>query len=124
VRAFSTDKNTASATEASPLTGFDESENLVQESHDWWSRNPNALLSMGADNWEQRLNPSFAGPASNMRYDNNVLDPGQTAGPNSTSGAPQAFRYPVGVPPNMAESEQVPSISGYNNLGLPGNFQP
>ncbi|KAH1995708.1 hypothetical protein KXV80_006557 [Aspergillus fumigatus] len=123
VRTFSTDKNTASATEASPLTGFDESENLVEESHDWWSRNPNALLSMGAENWEQRLNPSFTGPASSMRYDTSVLNSGQSSGPDSTPGAPQAFRYPVGVPPNLTESEQGPSISGYNNIGLPGDFQ-
>ncbi|KAH2560334.1 hypothetical protein KXV42_005101 [Aspergillus fumigatus] len=123
VRTFSTDKNTASATEASPLTGFDESENLVEESHDWWSRNPNALLSMGAENWEQRMNPSFTGPASSMRYDTSVLNSGQSSGPDSTPGAPQAFRYPVGVPPNLTESEQGPSISGYNNIGLPGDFQ-
>ncbi|KAH1604283.1 hypothetical protein KXX21_007071 [Aspergillus fumigatus] len=123
VRTFSTDKNTASATEASPLTGFDESENLVEESHDWWSRNPNALLSMGTENWEQRLNPSFTGPASSMRYDTSVLNSGQSSGPDSTPGAPQAFRYPVGVPPNLTESEQGPSISGYNNIGLPGDFQ-
>ncbi|KAF4152922.1 hypothetical protein CNMCM6936_001358 [Aspergillus lentulus] len=123
VRAFSTDKNTASTTEASSLTDFDKSESLVEESHDWWSRNPNAILSMGAENWEQRLNPSFTGPTSNMRYDSNVLNTGQSPGPDNTSGAPQAFRYPVGVPPSLTESEQGSSISGYNNIGLPGDFQ-
>ncbi|KAF7167053.1 hypothetical protein CNMCM6106_002603 [Aspergillus hiratsukae] len=127
VRAFDPDKNTPSATEASPLTGFDGSGNLVEESHDWWSRNPDALLSMGAENWEQRLNPSlnpnFTAPASNMRYDSNALNTGQTSGSDSTSGASQAYRYPVGVPPNMTESGQGPNVSGYNNTGLPGNFQ-
>jgi hypothetical protein len=123
VRPFNTGKDTPSATEASPLTGFDGSENLVEESHDWWSRDPNALLSMGAGNWEQRLNPSFTAPASNMRYDNTSLNTGQTPGADRTSGASQAYTYPVGVPANMTESGQGPSISGYNNTGLPGNFQ-
>ncbi|OQD81524.1 hypothetical protein PENANT_c027G02490 [Penicillium antarcticum] len=44
-------QNTTPASTASPVSGYDGTENLVEESHDWWSRNAAIYNNMGVDGW-------------------------------------------------------------------------
>lgn len=43
-------QNTRRPSTESPVSGYDGTENLVEESQDWWSRNPPAY-GIGMDNW-------------------------------------------------------------------------
>lgn len=98
-------------TDAPPITGFDPAENLVEESQDWWSRNP-TTLNLGIENWDG-WHPGMAGqPSGGFRYGPNIQQPTVDDGMR----APQPMRYPVGVPPNTNNSP------GYNNLLFPRNF--
>jgi hypothetical protein len=44
-------QNTTPASTASPVSGYDGTENLVEESQDWWSRNAALYNSLGMDGW-------------------------------------------------------------------------
>jgi hypothetical protein len=45
-------QNTTPASTASPVSGYDGTENLVEESQDWWSRNAAVYNSMSMDGWD------------------------------------------------------------------------
>ncbi|KAJ5783001.1 hypothetical protein N7457_004775 [Penicillium paradoxum] len=49
--------NTTPTSNESPVSGYDGTENLVDESQDWWSRNASAY-GIGMDNWNNTWNPS------------------------------------------------------------------
>ncbi|KAJ5101775.1 Transcription factor [Penicillium alfredii] len=56
---------------ASPISGFDGTEVLVQESQDWWSRNA-AVLGIGIEDWSGTWQPGLPNqppPPSHLPYD-------------------------------------------------------
>lgn len=52
---------------ASPVSGLDATENLVEESQDWWSRNA-AVLGLGMEGWSGPWNPEVPSHPSHLQY--------------------------------------------------------
>ncbi|KAF7588211.1 hypothetical protein BBP40_005994 [Aspergillus hancockii] len=116
-RPLATTQDISSTTSTSPMAGFGTPENLVEESQDWWFRDPSGF-NPGYENWKEGWNSTVTGMASDFRY------VGQAPGSDNTSRPPQPVRYSVGVPSNMTQSEQNPSISRYSDVVYPNNYQP
>lgn len=113
------DKPNQSPTNTSPMTGFDPSENLVEESQDWWSRNP-TTLNLGIEDWEGwQPNPGIsAGPAmqsttQDLRFGANLSTSGVNSGPDPR--IPQQMGFPIAIPPNT-------NSPGYNEMLFPRSF--
>ncbi|PWY84941.1 hypothetical protein BO70DRAFT_289842 [Aspergillus heteromorphus CBS 117.55] len=140
IRGLSNGQNAPVTTASTPITGFDGSESLVEESQDWWSRESSAL-HFGMDDWVQGWNSGIPGRAPDMRYAStpNYSTVGHTPGPENTSRAPlpppppppsQNMRYAVGVAvphppplPGTSKPEHPSGTPGYNTMGFPGDFQ-
>jgi hypothetical protein len=60
-------QNTTPGSTASP-SGFGGTENLVEQSQDWWSRN-SAALGLGMENWGGPWSPDM--PSLHIQYENN-----------------------------------------------------
>ncbi|CAG8909203.1 unnamed protein product [Penicillium egyptiacum] len=67
---------------ASPVSGYDGTENLVEESQDWWSRNANAY-GLGMDGWSGAWNATPQNQHSLIQYQESNLMP--VARPSSPS---------------------------------------
>ena len=115
---FRTLSDKQSSSGSSSMTGFDPAENLVEESQDWWSRNP-TTLNLGIENWEGwSPNPGISGQpiqgtTPDLPYGNNM----QTASVNSSPDPrmQQTMGFPVGVPNT--------NPPGYNPMLFPRDFQ-
>lgn len=112
-------QNPSPTTNTSAMTGFDPSDSLVEESQDWWSRNPTAL-NLGIETWDgwqpnpgMSAGPAMQGPTPDLRFGANIPTPGVNNGPGR--GVPQPMRFPVAVPPNT-------NPPGYNEMLYPRNF--
>ncbi|KAJ5527242.1 transcriptional regulator family: Fungal Specific TF [Penicillium frequentans] len=56
------------------VSGFDGTDHLVEESHDWWNRNAAVALGLGTpgvENWGVGWNTPIPGQSAHMSYDNN-----------------------------------------------------
>lgn len=84
-------EQTISPTEAPSMGSFDATDNLVEESQDWWTRNP-TTLNLGIDNWDG-IPPGL----SRMDYSTSTPSSGVNNGPISS----QPLRFPGMVPPNV-----------------------
>ncbi|CAK43164.1 uncharacterized protein An18g02340, partial [Aspergillus niger] len=113
IRAFTTGQNIPATTTSSPITPFDGPENLVEESQDWWSREPSAM-TFGMDHWVPGWNPSISGRESDMRFGNHYANVGQTSGAENSSRPTPAMRF--GAPPGSANPGQHPDMPGYTGV--------
>ncbi|KAL4931513.1 putative C6 transcription factor (NirA) [Aspergillus undulatus] len=126
LRTLSARHSMSSTPAESPLTAFDASENLVEESQDWWSRDVNSL-NIGADDWAQSWNNSLASTSPNWRFENSLSSIPSTSGPVPSQPA-RIMQVPA-VPPNLPlPNQNLNPPGGSNNLGnvppgFPGNFQ-
>ncbi|KAL4890218.1 fungal-specific transcription factor domain-containing protein [Aspergillus ambiguus] len=98
------------STTSSPMTGFHTPENLVEESQDWWSRDPNAL-NIGATSWGPGWDPGIPGAS----YQNDVTAMGQAPGPN-TSQPLQTTRSGMMQPGQASNTYD-------NSMLFSGNYQ-
>lgn len=96
---------------ASPVSGFG-TENLVEQSQDWWSRNA-AALGLGMETWGGPWSPDISNP--NLQYENkhgHFMSMGQHSSPGSVS----EYQPQVGIGiPNMSspvESHGTPDFDG------------
>ena len=65
-------RTTLSPNSNSPVSGFDGTENLVEESHDWWNRNAAVALGVGStENWGGGWS-LMPGPPAHLPYDHNA----------------------------------------------------
>lgn len=78
---------------ASPISGMDGTENLVEESQDWWS--PNATtMGLNIEGWSAPWSPEMPNHPSHLPFGNGHLMPiGQHTNPTSAPGTqPQVNR--------------------------------
>ncbi|KAL2829965.1 fungal-specific transcription factor domain-containing protein [Aspergillus cavernicola] len=126
MHSFSAGHNVSTTTSSSPITAFDGSESLVEESQDWWSRDVNSL-HLGPDDWAQGWNNSITGTSPDWRYDNNMPGIPSTSAPDTNFRPPQPTRILAGVPSNIVGSNQDPTAPAENSnrssIVFPGNFQ-
>jgi hypothetical protein len=103
------DQKTTPGSSASPVSGFDGTENLVEQSQDWWSRNASAL-GLGMENWGGPWSPDISNP--HLQYENNpshFIPMGQHPSPGSVS----EYQPHAGMP--------MPNISSpVESYGTPG----
>ncbi|KAJ6102571.1 hypothetical protein N7486_004998 [Penicillium sp. IBT 16267x] len=89
------------------VSGFDGTDHLVEESHDWWNRNAAAALGLGTpgvENWGVGWNSTITGQSPHIPYDNNGhLMPMAHQHP-SPAVADQEAQVTGGLP-NMAPAE-------------------
>lgn len=108
----------SAGTDASPLTGFDSSNDLVEESQDWWARN-----YMGIGNWEEGWNgitgAAAAPPPPPPPPQSSHM---QTPAGNSGEVPSQTMDFPVQIP--APELRQGANPLFYGNMGCPQNSQP
>ncbi|KAJ5677990.1 uncharacterized protein N7477_003623 [Penicillium maclennaniae] len=103
-------RNTTPVSTASPVSGFDGTENLVEQSHDWWSRNATAL-GLGMENWGGPWSPDVSNP--HLQYENN---PSQfmPMGRRSSPGSVSDYQPHVGMPmPNMSSPVESHVTPGF-----------
>lgn len=75
-----------SISKALPVSGMDGTENLVEESQDWWSRNA-AALGLNMEGWSAPWSPEMPNHPSHLPFDNSHLMPmGQHTSPSSVPG--------------------------------------
>lgn len=126
LRSFAAANNMSAASAASPLTTFDASENLVEESQDWWARDVNSL-HLGAEDWTQGWNNSMPATSPDWRYEDNMQNIPSTAAPDANFRPPQPAAILATMPPNMPRPNQNSNGPGtnnnQNNIVFPGNFQ-
>ncbi|KAL3472949.1 fungal-specific transcription factor domain-containing protein [Aspergillus californicus] len=127
MRAYSASHNVSATAASSPLTAFDTSESLVEESQDWWSRDVNSV-HLGADEWTQPWNNGLPATSPDWRYESNIPPSiPSTSGPDLNFRLPQTARFMTGAPPNMVPSTQESStsseIGNRNNILYPSGFQ-
>ena len=91
-------QNGTTTSNASPVSGYDGTENLVEESQDWWSRN--AAYGMGMGNWSGAWNGAPPNPQPHIQYQNgNLVSVAQPPGPAPGPGPdPEQPQIPVGMP--------------------------
>ncbi|KAE8348680.1 fungal-specific transcription factor domain-containing protein [Aspergillus coremiiformis] len=111
-----TGQDISSTSSTPPVTGFGTPDNLVEESQDWWFRDPSAF-NPGFPNWKEGWSSAMAGMTPDFRY------VAQTSGSGNTSTS-QPARYSIGVPPNTTQSDEDSAIARYNNVVYPRNYQP
>ncbi|KAL2821600.1 fungal-specific transcription factor domain-containing protein [Aspergillus granulosus] len=125
MRAYSASHTVPPTTTSSPMTAFDASEHLVEESQDWWSRDVG--LNLGNEDWAQGWNNSLPNTSPDWRYESNIPSIPSTSGPDPSFRRPQSARILTGIPPNLAGSNQnqnAPRDSGPPNpMVFPGSFQ-
>ena len=72
-------QTTTPASTASPVSGYDGTDNLVEESQDWWSRNVAVYNSMGMDGWGGAWNSpgqgQGQGQSAQIHYRNGNVGP-------------------------------------------------
>lgn len=119
IRTLNDKQNQSPTTNTSPMTGFDPSENLVEESQDWWSRNP-TTLNLGIEDWEGwhpnpgiSTGPAMQGTTPDLPFGANISTSGVNSGADPR--IPQQMGFPVAVPPNT-------NPPGYNEMLFPRNF--
>ncbi|KAL4887466.1 fungal-specific transcription factor domain-containing protein [Aspergillus karnatakaensis] len=127
LRAFTSAHNVSTTSTSSPMTAFDPSESLVEESQDWWSRDVNSL-QLGSEDWAQGWNNGMTGTSPDWRYENNISSIPSTTAAETNFRSSQATRLINGVPPNMPGPTQQPHMApGEDNtqssIVFPGTFQ-
>ncbi|KAL5341558.1 nitrogen assimilation transcription factor nirA [Aspergillus crustosus] len=125
MRTFNLAHNTSTTSASSPMTVFDTSENLVEESQDWWSRDVHSL-HLGPDDWPQNWN-GVAVTSPGWRFENTIPSIPTTA-PDTNFRPPHTPRVQNGVSSNMARTNQQPPIAPgedntQSNIIFPGTFQ-
>ncbi|CAG8124276.1 unnamed protein product [Penicillium salamii] len=81
---------------ASPVSGYDGTENLVEESQDWWSRN--ATYGMGIGGWNGSWNPAPPNPQPHIGFQTeNLVAVPQPPVPGPDTG-PEQPQTPVDIP--------------------------
>ncbi|KAJ5152348.1 Transcription factor [Penicillium capsulatum] len=80
---------------STPAAEFDQTENLVDEGQNWWTRN--AALGIGIDDWAGGWSPEMSTPSSQLQYESTVT--------------------PL-VPLNQ-HPRSVPELSSQNAMGIP-----
>lgn len=124
--ALSSGQSIPTTADSSPVNSFDTPENLVEESQDWFARDPHALnMAFGS---YQSWNPGFAGPTSDIRFENYTSHSRQPSDPNNPSSRPppqpaQQARFPTGMPSGVVRPDQGPAVAGYTNMEFPNGFQ-
>lgn len=81
------------ASNLSSVTGFNDPENLVRESQDWWTRNA-ATMDIGVENWAP-WSPDIPASTPHLQYNSNqpnimamAPQPGASTNPENQSGVP------------------------------------
>ncbi|OQE32934.1 hypothetical protein PENFLA_c001G09757 [Penicillium flavigenum] len=75
-------QNATPTSVASPVSGYDGTENLVEESQDWWSRNASAY-GIGMDGWSGTWNATPQNQHSLMQYqDGNLMSVARPSSPD------------------------------------------
>ncbi|KAF5865706.1 hypothetical protein ETB97_002680 [Aspergillus alliaceus] len=115
-RSLGTSQDISSTSSTSPMAGFGTPENLVEESQDWWFRDPSAF-NPGYDGWKEGWGSTVTGINPDLAY------VGQAPGPDNTS-RPQPARYPIEAPSNVTQPEETPRIARYNDVVYARNYQP
>ncbi|PYH44556.1 putative C6 transcription factor (NirA) [Aspergillus saccharolyticus JOP 1030-1] len=119
MRAFTTVPENSPATTTSPANEYGGSENLVEESQDWWSRESHRF-SFGMDNWVPDWNPGMANRASNANPSSSYpLNVGQTTAPESAPHPPQTPRFAAGAPgapSGTTNADQPPTIPSFSSM--------
>jgi hypothetical protein len=105
-------QNGTPTSNASPVSGYDGTENLVEESQDWWSRNANAAYDMGMGNWNGAWNSPSPNPQPHIRYQNGGLI--SVAQPPGLGLGPEQPRISVGMPAVGSPSDPTAS-PGYGD---------
>ncbi|CAI7664835.1 unnamed protein product [Penicillium glandicola] len=83
---------------ASPVSGYDGTENLVEESQDWWSRNASAY-SIGMDGWSGTWNPTPQNQPSLTQYqDGNLMSVARPSGSGDEQPQASGGMSPAGSP--------------------------
>lgn len=93
---------------ASPVSTLDPTENLVEESQDWWSRNA-AALGLGMEGWNGPFSPEVAGHPSHLPYGfkNHLMPVGQQ--PSSVTTPEQQSQVTGGMSgPDRAAENRPP----------------
>lgn len=80
---------------ASPVSGYDGTENLVEESRDWWSRN--ATYGIGISNWSGAWNSVPPNPQPHIPFQNDNLISVPQPAPGSDT-VPEQPQIPLGIP--------------------------
>ncbi|KAL4785555.1 fungal-specific transcription factor domain-containing protein [Aspergillus varians] len=126
LRTFTAGHSMSTTSAQSPLTAFDTSENLVEESQDWWSRDVNSL-HLEVDDWTQSWNNSIPGTSPDWRYENNISGIPSTSASDTNFRPSQSARILNTGPPNMARPNQNPNAPSENNnqsnMAFARNFQ-
>lgn len=106
-------QTTSPASGASPVSKFDGSKNLVEESQDWWSRNA-AALGIGMENWGGPWSPDLPNQPPHLPYGgshSHLLSMGEHPGPASVpENQPQVAG---GMP--CTDSAAANNTPGYND---------
>jgi hypothetical protein len=93
-----TPANTTPTSTESPVSGYDGTENLVEESQDWWSRNASAY-AIGMDQWNGSWNASPQGQPPLIQYQNgSLLSVAHPSTPGAEQPRAQAGMSTVGSP--------------------------
>ncbi|KAL4968810.1 putative C6 transcription factor (NirA) [Aspergillus stella-maris] len=123
LRTFTSGHSISSTPAESPLTAFDTSENLVEESQDWWSRDVNSL-NLGADDWTQPWNNNIANTPSDWRFDNSLPNIPSSSGsdPKFIPSQQSRMMQMPSIPPNLSQPNQNLNASGGNSN--PGTMPP
>lgn len=111
---------TAAQSGQSPLTAFDASENLVEESQDWWSRDVKSLEL--DDEWTQGWNNNVPATSSIWRYENNIPHMSSASALNPGFKPPQPARILATMPPHVPPSQNL-NAPGENGFIFPENYQ-
>lgn len=92
---------------ASPVSALDATENLVEESQDWWSRNA-AALGLGMEGWSGPWSPEVPGHPSHLQYGfkSHLMPVGQQ--PSSATTAEQQSQAAGGIPDENRTAENRP----------------
>lgn len=102
----------SSGSKASPASGFDVTEYLVEESQDWWTRNA-ATMDLGMENWSASWNPEMTHHPSHLPFNTNVplMPMAQPSAPAAASDLqPQAH---LGMPgTNPPAGNKAPGPDG------------
>ncbi|KAL3464205.1 fungal-specific transcription factor domain-containing protein [Aspergillus heterothallicus] len=125
MRGYSASHNVPATTTSSPTAPFDASENLVEESQDWWSRDVG--LNLGNEDWAQGWNHGLPNTSPDWRYDSNAPSIPSTSGPDPNFRPSQSARLMTGISSNLSGSNQNPNVPRDNGtpspMVFPGTFQ-
>ncbi|KAJ5340762.1 hypothetical protein N7541_009886 [Penicillium brevicompactum] len=89
-------RNRTTPSNASPVSGYDGTENLVEESQDWWSRN--ATYGMGIGGWNGSWNHPSHNQQPQIDFQNENLVAVPQPPPPGPDVGPGQSQIPLGIP--------------------------